>query len=247
VSGSFSPSSGNPPFSSTLTLTASSSISPGSYSMTITGTGGGRTKTATVTLIISQAPDFRIEASPPSQTASQGQAVSYSVNVVGLNGFNSQVTLSVSGLPTGANGVFSSPSSTPNFSSTLTVTLPNNVQTGSYTLTITGSGGGLTKTANVVLLITAAPQTQTTQTGGGVAPSGLLEMLQQNIILLVGVLGLIIVLLIVGLAIRRRGPAYPQPPPPPPPPTKACPKCGQPLMYVPQYDRWYCNNCKEYR
>lgn len=36
---------------------------------------------------------------------------------------------------------------------------------------------------------------------------------------------------------------------PPPPPTAAvqtCPTCGQPLTFVQQYNRWYCQNCKKY-
>jgi len=39
------------------------------------------------------------------------------------------------------------------------------------------------------------------------------------------------------------------PPPPPPtsaPPTPKCPTCGQPLTYIQQYQRWYCQNCKKY-
>jgi hypothetical protein len=38
------------------------------------------------------------------------------------------------------------------------------------------------------------------------------------------------------------------PPPPPPTPTlsRACPTCGQALIFVQQYGRWYCPNCKKY-
>jgi len=36
------------------------------------------------------------------------------------------------------------------------------------------------------------------------------------------------------------------PPPPPPPGAEACPTCGGPLTYVPQYQRWYCYKCKKY-
>lgn len=36
------------------------------------------------------------------------------------------------------------------------------------------------------------------------------------------------------------------PPPLPAPPAPSCPTCGQPLIYVSQYQRWYCQNCKEY-
>ncbi len=243
ITGVFDPPSGNPSFSSTLRLSTTSSLSPGSYSMIVTGTGGGRTHTASIVLVVSQAPDFRIEVSPPSQTVNQGQTASYSVNIVGLNGFNSQVSLSVSGLPSGASGVFSVPSGTPNFQSTLTVTLPGNVQTGSFTLTIRGTGGGLDRVANVVLVINPAPQTQTqtvTSPGGGFLPGGgLTEFVEQNSLLLVAILALLILMLVV-LALRRRKSAYP-------PPTKPCPTCGQALMYVPQYYRWYCNNCKAYK
>jgi hypothetical protein len=36
------------------------------------------------------------------------------------------------------------------------------------------------------------------------------------------------------------------PPPPPPSATQMCPTCGQPLTFVQQYNRWYCQNCKKY-
>jgi heme/copper-type cytochrome/quinol oxidase subunit 4 len=36
--------------------------------------------------------------------------------------------------------------------------------------------------------------------------------------------------------------------PPPPPGTSArmCPTCGQPMTFIQQYNKWYCNNCKKY-
>jgi hypothetical protein len=33
---------------------------------------------------------------------------------------------------------------------------------------------------------------------------------------------------------------------PPPPPQSLCPTCGQPLTYVQQYNRWYCQNENKY-
>ena len=239
VTGAFSPSSGSPSFSSSLTLAVDSSTSPGSYSMTITGTGGGRTHTVTITLVVSEAKDFRVEATPASRTVNQGEIVSYSVNVVGLHGFNSQVSLSVSGLPSGGSYLFSTPSATPDFSSTLTVTLPDNVETGSFTLTIKGSGGGLDRIASALLVIGATTQTQTqTET-----TTGFYELIQQNSLLL-SVLLLVIGLVVAALLMRGRKPSYP---PPPPEPAKACPTCGKPLSYIREYDRWYCYSCKEYK
>lgn len=36
------------------------------------------------------------------------------------------------------------------------------------------------------------------------------------------------------------------PPPPPGLSAQICPTCGQPLIFVQQYNRWYCQNCKKY-
>jgi hypothetical protein len=36
------------------------------------------------------------------------------------------------------------------------------------------------------------------------------------------------------------------PPPPPPANAQMCPSCGQPMTFVQQYNRWYCQNCKKY-
>ncbi|UCD92597.1 MAG: hypothetical protein JSV43_01335, partial [Methanobacteriota archaeon] len=36
------------------------------------------------------------------------------------------------------------------------------------------------------------------------------------------------------------------PPPPPQPQQYPCQKCGQPLHFVQQYNRWYCYNCQTY-
>ncbi|MGA2790301.1 MAG: zinc ribbon domain-containing protein [Candidatus Bathyarchaeia archaeon] len=213
VSASFNPTSGTPPFTSTLSVTVASSVSPGALTLTIVGNGGGVTHTASVTLIVSAASDFAIGVSPASQSVLQGQTASYSVNVSALNGFNSQVSLSVSGLPSGADGVFSNPSGTPNFASTLTVTLSGDVAPASYTLTVTGSGGGLSHVANLVLTVNAAVVTQssTSSTQASTQPSSdLMSMIQQNQLLILG--GIILLAVLIAVALRsRRKPTSTQP------------------------------------
>jgi hypothetical protein len=209
VTVAFSQTLGSPPFASTLTVSASPSASPGKYALTVTGIGGGKSHTAPVALIIEQSPDFRIDVNPASQTAVQGLTASYAVNVVGLNGFNSQISLTVAGLPTGVNGVFSVPSSFPDYSSTLTVTIPINSQTGSFTLTITGSGGGITRVSNVVLLVNPSqPQSQVTQSATTqtqtATPGGVVDMLQQNSLLIIAALVVLVILFAV-LGMRGRG------------------------------------------
>jgi hypothetical protein len=205
VSTSLNPTSGAPNFNSILSVSTTSSVAPGQYVMTITGAAGSNTKTTTVTLTIGQAPDFRIEVNPASGTSTQGQSASYSVNVVGLNGFNSQVSLSLSRLPTGVGGTFSVQSSVPDFSSTLTLTIPANSPTGSFTLTITGSGGGISRVANVVLVINSMPtQTQTTSQTESTPSGGAIEMLQENSLLLIAGL-IILVIVLAAIALSRRG------------------------------------------
>ncbi len=219
ISASLNPSSGTPAFSSALSVMTTGAMASGQYALTITGTAGTTSHTVTFTLTVGQSPDFRIDVNPASQEVHAGGSAAYQLNVVGLNGFNSQITLSVSGLPSGANGVFTTPSGTPNFASTLTVALPANAPTGSFTLEVKGTGGGLNRAANLVLNINPqAPAAQTsaqpthksthitTQTS---SPSGsdLMSTLQQN-----GLLILAAAILIVGAALvatRRRRPTQP--------------------------------------
>jgi len=201
VSTSLNPTSGSPSFNSILSISTMSSAAPGQYAITITGTAGTITHTATITLTIGQAPDFRIDVSPPTQTVTQGQTTSYSVHVVGLNGFNSQVSLGIAGLPAGVGGVFSVPSSLPDYSSTLTVTVPSNSPTGSFTVTITGSGGGITRVANVILAINPTQTQSQTQSQATITTTtmpltqgGLFETLQQNSLIIIAALVLLVIL-----------------------------------------------------
>ncbi|HKM77976.1 MAG TPA: zinc-ribbon domain-containing protein [Candidatus Bathyarchaeia archaeon] len=194
----------------TWSVSTNNDPNPSNNVMSITFAVGSvqTSQTTQISTLTQSASDFMIEVSPASQSVVQGQTVSYSVNVVSLNGFNSQVSLSVSGLPSDANGVFSNPSGTPNFASTLTVTLPENVSTGSYTLTVTGSGGGLSHVANLVLTVNAAMVTQTsissTQTS-----SDLMSMIQQNQLLILGGIVLIVVLAVAVALMSRRKPTQP--------------------------------------
>jgi len=120
-------------------------------------------------------PDFSLAVSPSSQTVFVGAGASYTVNIAAVNGFTSAVSLSVSGLPSGAAGVFS-PNPASGATSTLSITTGSSTPTGTYPLTITGSGGGLTRTASATLVVTvpppdfslsASPSSQTVNQGGG--------------------------------------------------------------------------------
>ena len=99
--------------------------------------------------------NFTVAALPSTQSVLQGNGTSYNVTITPSGGFNGQVTLSVSGLPSGAGGTF-----TPNpatASSTLAVTTSTSTPTGTYTLTITASSGTLTHTTTVALTVNTPP------------------------------------------------------------------------------------------
>ncbi len=156
--------------SSTLAVTMGGSTPAGTYPLTITGVSGTLTHTTTVSLTVPTPPDFGLSATPPSQTIQQGASGNYGVTVSPTNGFNSAVTFSVSGLPTGATSGF-----TPNpgtASSTLAVTVGGSTPAGTYPLTITGVSGTLTHTTTVSLTVpvpdfalSATPSSQTLQQG----------------------------------------------------------------------------------
>jgi hypothetical protein len=150
ATGTFSP---NPATgSSTLTVTTSATTPGGSYTLTLTGTSGALTHSNTVSLVVN-APNFALGATPSNQTVQQGGSTTYNVTITPSGGFTSPVNLSISGLPSGATGTFSSNPATT--TSTLTITTNASTPVGSSTLTITGTGGGLTNSTTVSLTVTS--------------------------------------------------------------------------------------------
>ena len=94
---------------------------------------------------------FKLTATTGGQVK-QGQTGSATVGIVRMN-FDAEVALDVSGLPTGAAAAWNA-SPTAETSSALTVSTDAAVTpTGSYPLTITGVGDGLTRTTKVTLVV----------------------------------------------------------------------------------------------
>jgi hypothetical protein len=126
---------------STVTFAASSSATLGQYNVTITGTSG--TQTATTTMVLGvYAQDFTLYAS--SLNIGQGTTSTTSVSVNPLYGFTGNVTLSVSGLPSGVTGSFAQNPTTG--TSQLSLTATSSAALGQYNVTVTGTSGSLTRT-----------------------------------------------------------------------------------------------------
>jgi subtilase family serine protease len=142
--------------SSTMSMAVASTVAAGTYTITVTGTGGGITHTATVSLTVT-APgsgSLSVSVSPSSGYLFTGQSGYAVVTTTGSGGFNSAVSLSVSGVPSGVTSSFSPASIAAPGSGTsdLNLSVSRSARHGTYPLTITASGGG--KTATTVLTFT---------------------------------------------------------------------------------------------
>jgi uncharacterized membrane protein len=144
---------------STMSVTTSANTPVGSYALMITGNSGALSHSTTVTLVVNAAatPDFAIAAAPSSQAITQGTQGSYMVTVTASNGFTGSVTLSATGLPSGAGATFS-PATITGGSGGSTMTTSTNTPPGTYTVTITGTSGNVTHTTTVTLTVNSSSQ-----------------------------------------------------------------------------------------
>jgi len=158
VTPSFNPSSGLPPFTSTLTLSSTTGASPGDYTITATGAGGGQSHSTTVTLtILSPVKDFTLAVSPVSFNLPQASSGTATITIQSVGIFNDPVTLSASNLPSGASASFTPNPITPPTEGTVTsiatVSAPRSVSTGTYTFSITGTSGSITHKKDITLKV----------------------------------------------------------------------------------------------
>jgi hypothetical protein len=139
-----------PAGNSTLTVQTSSSTPTGNYTVTVTGNDGSVTHTTSVTVAVSS---FTVTATPASQTVKKGASTTYTAKVAAVNGFNGVVTLSVSGLPSGATATFNPTMVTGSGNSTMTVSTTKKTTVGTFSLMIKGASGSIAKSATVSLKV----------------------------------------------------------------------------------------------
>jgi hypothetical protein len=170
VQANFSPSSVNGSGTIVVNFTAQQNTPTGTTNISIVGTSGTVVHTATIAFTVT-GPDFTLSANPASLTVAQGKSASSTITVTTGGGFNSNVVLSASGLPTGVTASFAG--------NVVTFAASNTTTTGIATITITGTGGGLTRTTTILLGVTngqpdfslSANPTSVSVTQGGSATS----------------------------------------------------------------------------
>ena len=125
----------------------------GTYALSIKGANGGTTSAATVRLVVvSQSQqNFALSATPSQSVLSTKDSESSQIGITRSGGFTGAVALSVGGLP---NKVSASTSPNPAAGSSSTLTLTSNgAKAGTYPLTVTGTGGGMTRSTPLTLIV----------------------------------------------------------------------------------------------
>jgi Protein of unknown function (DUF4038)/IPT/TIG domain/Putative collagen-binding domain of a collagenase len=155
---------------STMTITVGPNTATGTYPITVTGSGGGVQQHTTVTLMVTATPNFTLSASPASLNVAQGNQGTSTITTTISSGFNSGISLSASGMPSGMTATFN-PATIPApgaGTSTMTITVGSNTATGTYPITVTGSSGGVQQHTTVTLTV-VAPSTAITYVQGNYA------------------------------------------------------------------------------
>jgi len=175
VTATFAPTSIASPGSgsSTLTLSAAAGSATGYFNLTLAAAGGGVTITQILNVSV-LTPTFTLTPSATSVTVAPGGSTPITLSTAVLNGFHSQVALSVSGLPKGVTATFAPTSiaSPGSGSSTLTLAAASGSTSGSCNLTVSAIGGGVTKTQTLSLTVLASSFTLTPSVSSATVAAG---------------------------------------------------------------------------
>jgi parallel beta-helix repeat protein len=132
------------------------------FSMSTSQTSGSIVQGGSITAIISLSPVNGFGSETGIAKSDSGSPEMTSVSQIFY--FSSTVSLSASGLPSGATASFDPPSGTPSFPSTFTISTDPTTPAGTYRITITGTGGGVTHTCAYELTVLPTQTTTTTTT-----------------------------------------------------------------------------------
>ena len=169
LSGTFAP---NPTSGdeSILTIQVEESVAAGIYTLSVRGTSGGESATTEVTVEVTgttSSPTFSLALSPANVSVEPGETATAQVTVRKTDSFSGNVSLSAEDVPDGVTVSFDPRSAAT--SSQVRLEVSDEVDAGSYTLTITGSGGGQTSSTRLGLTVTGGDQASGTASITGTA------------------------------------------------------------------------------
>jgi len=143
----------------TVTAPPNGNIAPPGYYMLFLLNNSGVPSVASFVQLMGQ-PSFTVTA-PASVSISQGNQGNATITTVVSGGFNSSISLSVAGAPSGTT-LSLNPTTIPASgagTSPMNIVVGLSTPTGTYPLTITANGGGIQKTATVNLVVCNAAVT----------------------------------------------------------------------------------------
>lgn len=145
----------SPGGSTELSVAASSTTPAGTYSVTVTGTSRSLSRSSTLTVAVTPTGTFSLTASPTKASVVRGKEAKYAIAVTPSPDFASPVTLTVARAPAGTTVALSpvTVGGATTWSSSLTVATSSKTPTGTYSLTVVASGGGLTRSLVVSLRV----------------------------------------------------------------------------------------------
>jgi hypothetical protein len=125
----------------------------GHVTVRVTRTGGPNAAVSGIFFSGQGAPDFSVSVSPSKQTVTPGGSTTYTVSVGASAGFTGSVSLTASGLPSGANASFSQNSFSVPGSATMTVTTTAATPGSTSNITVTGASGSVSHSAIATLQV----------------------------------------------------------------------------------------------
>ena len=136
-------------------------MTSGDYVLSIIGTQEGFERSVNVAFTVDNDPDFEIIAFDPWLVVPGGVPweLPTPIFIEPLNGFGADVAVSVT-LPSDTNisGTLDFASGTTPFMSVLTLSVPENLPAGDYTIIVTGTSGSTVKSDEITLSITSLPE-----------------------------------------------------------------------------------------
>src|SRR5262249_52819490 len=108
-----------------------------------------------------------------SKSVTPGQSIASTITATLSSGSSQAVSFSTSGLPSGATASYTTSNSfPPTCSRTLNIPTAASTPAGNHTITVTGTGGGVTRTTNFTLTVNSPTNSISTNIADGAVLSG---------------------------------------------------------------------------
>src|SRR3989344_3556076 len=155
VTINFSPNPCSTDCANNVTISASGSATIGTFPITVTATGGGVTKQTSFSLTVNSF-DFTL-TNGGARSVQQGGSVSQSVAATKTSGDHTSLTFSASGQPSGVTINFSPNPCSTDCANNVTISASGSATIGTFPITVTATGGGVTKQTSFSLTVTSPP------------------------------------------------------------------------------------------